>query len=90
MSDPLPTTAAPAAIAADRTGEQRAADHRANTELLDAELPDARFVDARYLTWLYDQNPFGSGIYDNVGGTLTATFLGSKPIRQLLLFRLTV
>ena len=32
----------------------------------------------------------GTGIYDNVGGTLTATFLGSKPIRQLLLFRLTV
>lgn len=32
----------------------------------------------------------GTGIYDNVGGTLTATFLGSDPIRQLLLFRLTV
>jgi hypothetical protein len=32
----------------------------------------------------------GTGIYDNVGGTLTATFLGSQPIRQLLLFRLTV
>lgn len=32
----------------------------------------------------------GTGIYDNVGGTLTATFLGSKPTRQLLLFRLTV
>lgn len=32
----------------------------------------------------------GTGIYDNVGGTLTATFLGAKPTRQLLLFRLTV
>ena len=32
----------------------------------------------------------GTGIYDNVGGTLTATFLSAKPIRQLLLFRLTV
>lgn len=32
----------------------------------------------------------GTGIYDNVGGTLTATFLGSTPTRQLLLFRLTV
>ncbi|HEU0304722.1 MAG TPA: hypothetical protein VFR32_09080 [Gaiellaceae bacterium] len=32
----------------------------------------------------------GTGIYDNVGGTLTATFLGSSPTRQLLLFRLTV
>jgi len=32
----------------------------------------------------------GTGIYDNVGGTLTATFLGSTPVRQLLLFRLTV
>ena len=32
----------------------------------------------------------GTGIYDNVGGTLTATFLGASPIRQLLLFRLTV
>jgi hypothetical protein len=32
----------------------------------------------------------GTGIYDNVGGTLTTTFLGSNPIRQLLLFRLTV
>jgi hypothetical protein len=32
----------------------------------------------------------GTGIYDNVGGTLTATFLGANPIRQLLLFRLTV
>lgn len=32
----------------------------------------------------------GTGIYDNVGGTLTATFLGAQPTRQLLLFRLTV
>jgi hypothetical protein len=32
----------------------------------------------------------GTGIYENVGGTLTATFLGANPIRQLLLFRLTV
>jgi hypothetical protein len=32
----------------------------------------------------------GTGLYDNVGGTLTATFLGFDPIRQLLLFRLTV
>jgi hypothetical protein len=32
----------------------------------------------------------GTGIYDNVGGTLTVTFLGAPPTRQLLLFRLTV
>ena len=32
----------------------------------------------------------GTGIYDNVGGTLTATFVGASPTRQLLLFRLTV
>lgn len=32
----------------------------------------------------------GTGIYHNVGGTLTVTFLGAKPIRQLLLFRLTI
>jgi hypothetical protein len=32
----------------------------------------------------------GTGIYDNVGGTLTVTFLGGKPQRQLLFFRLTV
>jgi hypothetical protein len=32
----------------------------------------------------------GTGIYENVGGTLTATFLGANPVRQLLLFRLTV
>jgi hypothetical protein len=32
----------------------------------------------------------GTGIYENVGGTLTVTFLGLEPIRQLLLFRLTV
>jgi hypothetical protein len=32
----------------------------------------------------------GTGIYDNVGGTLTVTFLDSEPNRQLLLFRLTV
>ena len=32
----------------------------------------------------------GTGIYDNVGGTLTATFLQPAPTRQLLLFRLTV
>lgn len=32
----------------------------------------------------------GTGIYENVGGTLTVTFLGAGPVRQLLLFRLTV
>lgn len=31
----------------------------------------------------------GTGLYDNVGGTLTVTSLGGKPPRQLLLFRLT-
>lgn len=66
MSDQPPTTATSPAIAADRTGSARLADHVANTELLDAELPDKRFVDERYLTWLYDANPYGSGIYDNV------------------------
>jgi hypothetical protein len=32
----------------------------------------------------------GAGLYDNVGGTVTVTYLGSTPRRQLLLFRLTV
>lgn len=32
----------------------------------------------------------GTGIYSNVQGTLTVTFLGSGPRRELLLFRLTV
>jgi hypothetical protein len=32
----------------------------------------------------------GAGIYDNVGGSVTVTYLGSKPRRQLLLFRLTI
>jgi hypothetical protein len=68
MSDPSLTE--PAAhtqpIAADRTGGARLADHIANTGLLDAELPDKRFVDERYLAWLYDDNPFGGGYYDNV------------------------
>jgi hypothetical protein len=32
----------------------------------------------------------GTGIYDNVRGTLTVTFLGNGPRRELLLFRLTV
>ena len=32
----------------------------------------------------------GTGIYTNVGGTLTVTFLGARPTRQFLLFRLTV
>jgi hypothetical protein len=32
----------------------------------------------------------GTGIYDNVRGTLTVTFLRSGPTRQLLFFRLTV
>lgn len=32
----------------------------------------------------------GTGIYDNVGGSLTVTYLGGAPARQLLLFRLTV
>jgi hypothetical protein len=32
----------------------------------------------------------GTGIYENVGGTLTVTYLGNGPVRQLLLFRLTV
>ena len=32
----------------------------------------------------------GTGIYNNVGGTLTVTFLGGRPTRQFLLFRLTL
>jgi hypothetical protein len=32
----------------------------------------------------------GTGIYDNVGGSLTVTYLGGNPARQLLLFRLTI
>ena len=31
----------------------------------------------------------GTGLYDNVGGTLTVTSLGGKPPKELLLFRLT-
>lgn len=62
MPDPPPVPSPAAA----RLPRDRAADHRANTELLDAELPDKRFVDERYLTWLYDENPLGPGIFDNV------------------------
>ena len=32
----------------------------------------------------------GTGVYTNVGGSLTVTFLGARPTRQFLLFRLTV
>jgi hypothetical protein len=32
----------------------------------------------------------GTGLYSNVRGTLTVTFLGNGPRRELLLFRLTV
>ena len=32
----------------------------------------------------------GTGIYSNVRGTLTITFLGNGPRRELLLFRLTI
>jgi hypothetical protein len=32
----------------------------------------------------------GTGIYDNVGGSLTVTYLGANPRRQLLLLRLTI
>ncbi len=32
----------------------------------------------------------GTGIYDNVRGTLTVTYLGGDPVREFLLFRLTV
>jgi hypothetical protein len=32
----------------------------------------------------------GTGIYDNVRGTLTVTFLGGGPRRELLLFRLAI
>jgi hypothetical protein len=32
----------------------------------------------------------GTGLYDNVRGTLTATFLGGSPAEEFLLFRLTV
>jgi len=32
----------------------------------------------------------GTGLYDNARGTLTATYLGGLPARELLLFRLVV
>jgi hypothetical protein len=32
----------------------------------------------------------GAGIYDNVGGSVTVTYLGPSPRRQLLLYRLTI
>ena len=32
----------------------------------------------------------GVGLYDNVGGSVTVTYLGANPRRQLLLFRLTI
>ena len=32
----------------------------------------------------------GTGLYDNVRGTLTVTFLGDGPVRELLLFQLTI
>lgn len=61
MADPTAPEAEP-----DPELEARARDHRLNTELLNAELPDPRFADASYLRWLYDLNPLGEGIYDNV------------------------
>lgn len=56
----------PAATAT--SGLVRAADaaHERTAELLDAELPALRFRDGRYLSWLYDANPFGEGIYESV------------------------
>jgi hypothetical protein len=32
----------------------------------------------------------GTGLYDNVRGSLTVTYLSGAPVRELLLFRLTV
>jgi hypothetical protein len=32
----------------------------------------------------------GTGLYDNARGTLTATYLGGKPAKEFLLFRLTL
>lgn len=32
----------------------------------------------------------GTGLYDNVRGTLTATFLGGNPVEEFLLFRLNI
>ena len=56
-------------------------------------LPQGRLVAGGSVhNLLFYQLPIlgGTGLYDNVGGTLTVTFLGGRPARQLLLFRLTI
>lgn len=56
-------------------------------------LPQGRLVAGGAVhNLLFYQVPIlgGTGLYDNVGGTLTVTFLGGRPARQLLLFRLTI
>lgn len=56
-------------------------------------LPEGRLVTSGAVhNLLFYQVPVvgGTGLYDNVGGTLTVTFLGGRPARQLLLFRLTI
>ena len=47
-------------------GAEPAVEHARNAELLLAELPDARFHDGSYLSWIYDDNPFGSGIWEGI------------------------
>ena len=64
MSDADDTVIVPDPVT--RPGADAAAEHAANTELLMAELPDQRFVSPRFLTWLYDANPFGPGIYEGI------------------------
>lgn len=56
-------------------------------------LPQGRLVAGGAVhNLLFYQVPIlgGTGLYDNVGGALTVTFLGGRPARQLLLFRLTI
>lgn len=63
MNDPATTPP----LTADRPLRRAAtAEHDRTAALLDAELPARRFHDGRYLSWLYDANPLGEGIYESV------------------------
>lgn len=72
MTEPTSTTAATTAPTAPTGPGGRplvrgtTAEHERTAELLDAELPALRFRDGRYLAWLYDQDPYGEGIYESV------------------------
>ena len=64
MSDADDTVIVPDPVT--RPGAEPAVEHERNAELLMAELPDPRFADGRFLAWLYDEDPFGPGIWEGI------------------------